>query len=37
MKELQRIVFQKKYLLSVIILLLTNLCLFQYFQMDTCY
>lgn len=35
MKELQRIVFQKKYLLSVIILLLTNLCLFQYFQMDT--
>lgn len=35
MGELKRIVFQKKFLLSILALLAANLFLFQYFQMDT--
>ena len=34
MGELRRIVCQKKYLLAVFVLLIANLFLFQYYQMD---
>lgn len=35
MGELRRIVCQKKYFLSILLLLISNLLLFQYFQNDT--
>lgn len=35
MGELKRILYQKKYIISILVLLVANLFLFQYFQIDT--